>query len=228
MFVNADYSQIELRILAHIADDKTMKSAFKNDEDIHQQVASNVFKTPMKQVTKEQRSHAKAVNFGIVYGISDFGLSEQLKISRKSAKEYIEQYLEKYSGIRQFMSDVVEKAKTQGYVETLFNRRRPVPELNSNSYVVRQFGERVAMNMPIQGTAADIMKIAMINIYRELKKANLGARIVLQVHDEIMVEVPESHVEAVKQIVVKEMEEAADLSIRLKVEIEQGKDWYSV
>ena len=228
VFVNADYSQIELRILAHIADDKTMKLAFENDEDIHTQVASNVFKTPMEQVTKEQRSHAKAVNFGIVYGISDFGLSEQLKISRRSAKEYIEQYLEKYSGIRQFMSDVVEKTKTNGYVETLFNRRRPVPELNSNSYVVRQFGERVTMNMPIQGTAADIMKIAMINIYRGLKKAGLSARIVLQVHDEIMVEAPESEAEAVKQIIVKEMEQAASLSVALKVDIELGKDWYSV
>ncbi|MCL2860211.1 MAG: DNA polymerase I [Oscillospiraceae bacterium] len=226
IFVNADYSQIELRILAHIADDKTMKSAFENDEDIHKQVASYVLKIPMEQVTKEQRGQAKAVNFGIVYGISDFGLSEQLKISKKSAKEYIEQYLEKYNGIKQFMADVVEKTKANGYVETLFNRRRPVPELNSNSYVVRQFGERVAMNTPIQGTAADIMKIAMINIYKELKKAGLKAKIVLQVHDEIMVETPESEIEAVKQIIVKEMENAANLSVRLKVDLEQGTSWY--
>ena len=170
IYIDADYSQIELRVLAHISEDKHMLEAFKNDEDIHVQAASKVLGIPKEEVTKEQRSSAKAVNFGIVYGISDFGLSEQLGISKKKAKEYIEQYLEKYSGIKKFMDDIVEIAKKQGYVETLFHRRRYIPEINSNNYMVRKFGERVAMNTPIQGTAADIMKIAMIDVYNKLKK----------------------------------------------------------
>ena len=180
IFIDADYSQIELRVLAHISNDRNMVKAFKNDEDIHKQAASKVFEIPIEEVTKEQRSSAKAVNFGIVYGISDFGLSEQLNISKKQAKKYIEQYLEKYSGIKKFMEEIVEDAKEKGYVETLFHRRRYIPELNSNNYMVRQFGARAAINTPIQGTAADIMKIAMINVYNRLKKEKLDAQIILQ------------------------------------------------
>ena len=192
IFIDADYSQIELRVLAHISNDEHMIQAFNNDEDIHTQVASKVFNIPMEEVTKEQRTKAKTVNFGIVYGISDFGLSEQLKIPRKEAKQYIEQYLEKYQGIKKFMETIVETAKREGYVETLFHRRRYIPEINSNNYMVRQFGSRIAMNTPIQGTAADIMKLAMINIYNELNKQNLKSKIILQVHDELLIEaIPE-------------------------------------
>ena len=176
VYIDADYSQIELRVLAHISEDKHMIEAFKNNEDIHKQAASKVFKTPIDEVTKEQRSNAKAVNFGIVYGISDFGLAEQLGISRKRAKQYIDEYLTEYAGIKEFMENIIEKTKEKGYVETLFHRRRYVPELNSKNYMVRQFGNRVAMNTPIQGTAADIMKIAMINVYKELKKRGINKK----------------------------------------------------
>ena len=188
LYIDADYSQIELRVLAHVSNDEHMVQAFINGEDIHRQAASKVFNTPIDEVTKEQRSNAKAVNFGIVYGISDFGLGEQLHISRKKAKQYIEQYLEQSSGIKQFMNDVVEDAKEKGYVETQFKRRRYIPELKSSNYMVRQFGQRAAMNTPIQGTAADIMKIAMINVLKELKARNMKSKIVLQVHDEMMIE----------------------------------------
>ena len=167
VYLDADYSQIELRVLAHISGDAHIIEAFKEGQDIHKQAASKVFRVPIDQVTKEQRTHAKAVNFGIVYGISDFGLAEQLGVSRKQAKAYITEYLEQYPGIKQFMTDIVEKAKEDGYVETLFHRRRYIPELKSNNYTVRQFGSRVAMNTPIQGTAADIMKIAMIKVLKE-------------------------------------------------------------
>ena len=187
VFIDADYSQIELRVLAHISQDEHMLEAFKNDEDIHVQAASKVLGIPKEEVTKEQRSSAKAVNFGIVYGISDFGLAEQIGVSKKKANEYIKQYLEKYSGIKKFMDDIVELAKNQGYVETSFHRRRYIPELSSNNYMVRQFGARAAMNTPIQGTAADIMKIAMIDVYNKLKEENLDAKIILQVHDELMI-----------------------------------------
>ena len=165
-----------------------MIEAFREGQDIHKQAASKVFKTPIEEVTKEQRSNAKAVNFGIVYGISDFGLAEQLGISRKQAKIYIEEYLEQYSEIKKFMDDITEQAKEKGYVETIFHRRRYIPELKSKNYMVRQFGSRAAMNTPIQGTAADIMKIAMIKVYNELERRNLKSRIVLQVHDEMMIE----------------------------------------
>ena len=173
VFLDADYSQIELRILAHMSEDQRMINAFKEHSDIHRICASQVFGVPLEEVTKEMRSHAKAVNFGIVYGISDFGLAEQLGISRKEAKQYIDSYLGKYQGIEQFMEREIEKAKENGYVETMFHRRRYIPEISSNHYMVRKFGERVAMNAPIQGTAADIMKIAMIDVYQELKKRKL-------------------------------------------------------
>ena len=226
VYIDADYSQIELRVLAHISEDKHMIEAFNHNEDIHKQAASKVFKTPIDEVTKEQRSNAKAVNFGIVYGISDFGLAEQLGISRKRAKQYIDEYLTEYAGIKQFMENIIEKTKEKGYVETLFHRRRYVPELNSKNYMVRQFGNRVAMNTPIQGTAADIMKIAMINVNRELKERKLKAKIILQVHDEMMIEAPESEKEEVKDIMKKEMESAIQLKIPLVAEISEARNWY--
>ena len=188
IYIDADYSQIELRVFAHISQDEEMIKAFNKDEDIHAQVASKVFGVNIKDVTSELRTKAKAVNFGIVYGISDYGLAAQLKVRKSEAKEYIEQYLNKYKGIKAFMEETPKKVKEIGYVETLFKRRRYVPEVNSNNYMVRQFGNRVAMNMPIQGTAADIIKIAMINVDKELKKQNLKSKLILQVHDELLIE----------------------------------------
>lgn len=226
VYLDADYSQIELRVLAHISKDANMIDAFNNNEDIHKQAASKVFNVPLEEVTKTQRSQAKAVNFGIVYGISDFGLGGQLGVSRKKAKEYIEQYLEKYNGIKEFMENITEKAKEQGYVETLFNRRRYIPELNSNNYMVRQFGSRAAMNTPIQGTAADIMKIAMINVFKELKQRNLKSKIVLQVHDEMMIEALQDEKEEVKQIIKSSMESAIKLDVPLIADISEATNWY--
>ena len=226
VYLDADYSQIELRVLAHISGDEHMIQAFKEGQDIHKQAASKVFKTPIDEVTKEQRSNAKAVNFGIVYGISDFGLGEQLGISRKLAKQYITEYLEQYAGIKAFMENITEEAKEKGYVETLFHRRRYIPELKSNNYMVRQFGSRAAMNTPIQGTAADIMKIAMIKVYRELKKRNLKSKIVLQVHDEMMLEVLPEEKEEIKVMMKKAMESAAKLDVPLIAEISEASNWY--
>ena len=228
IFIDADYSQIELRILAHISNDTNMREAFLNEEDIHKQVASKVFNVPLEEVTKEQRTAAKAVNFGIVYGISGFGLAEQLGISRKKAEQYIEQYLEKYKGVKEFMDRIVEKAKEQGYVETLFHRRRYIPELSSNNYMVRQFGARAAMNTPIQGTAADIMKIAMINVKNALQESKIHAKIVLQIHDELLLEVALQDKEKAKQILKESMEGAMKLSVPLEVEISEGNSWYEV
>ena len=226
VYLDADYSQIELRVLAHISGDEHMIQAFKEGQDIHKQAASKVFKTPIDEVTKEQRSNAKAVNFGIVYGISDFGLGEQLGISRKLAKQYITEYLEQYAGIKAFMENITEEAKEKGYVETLFHRRRYIPELKSNNYMVRQFGSRAAMNTPIQGTAADIMKIAMIKVYRELKKRNLESKIVLQVHDEMMLEVLPEEKEEIKVMMKEAMESAAKLDVPLIAEISEANNWY--
>ena len=226
IYIDADYSQIELRVLAHISNDEHMVQAFINGEDIHKQAASKVFNIPIEEVTKEQRSNAKAVNFGIVYGISDFGLGEQLHISRKKAKQYIDQYLEEYSGIKEFMTKIIEKAKETGYVETQFNRRRYIPELKSNNYMVRQFGQRVAMNTPIQGTAADIMKIAMKNVLKELKTKNMKTKIVLQVHDEMMLEAPLEEVEIVKEMLKKSMENACKLNVPLIAEVSEATNWY--
>ena len=226
VYIDADYSQIELRVLAHIANDKNMQNAFINDEDIHREVASRVFGVPLENVTKEQRSRAKAVNFGIVYGITDFGLSQQIGTTRKQAKEYIDSYLEKYDGIKKYMDKVIEKAKDTGYVETLFGRRRYIPELKSNNYMIREFGKRAAMNTPIQGTAADIMKIAMNSVYEKLEKSNLDAKIVLQVHDELILEVKESQKEDAKKILKESMENATKLNIPLKVEVTDAKSWY--
>ena len=226
IYLDADYSQIELRVLASISGDEHMIEAFKEGKDIHKQAASKVFKTPIEEVTKEQRSNAKAVNFGIVYGISDFGLGEQLGIGRKKAKQYIEEYLEQYAGIKQFMENITEQAKEQGYVETLFHRRRYIPELKSNNYMVRQFGARAAMNTPIQGTAADIMKIAMIKVYNEIKSRKLKSKIVLQVHDEMMIETPIEEKEEMIKIMKKCMESATKLEVPLIAEISDARNWY--
>ena len=203
-----------------------MIEAFKNNEDIHAWTASKVFNIPLEKVSKEKRSEAKAVNFGIVYGISEFGLAEQLGISRKQAKQYIDQYLEKYHGIKEFMNQITEIAKEQGYVETMFHRKRYIPELKSNNYMVRQFGARVAMNTPIQGTAADIMKIAMIRLYNELTKNNMKSRIVLQIHDELIIEALEEEKEEVKRILKEAMEGAVKLDVPLIAELSEAKNWY--
>lgn len=226
VYIDADYSQIELRVLAHISEDENMIEAFNNGEDIHQQAASKVFGIPMDEVTKEQRSNAKGVNFGIVYGISEYGLGMQLGIPQKKAKQYIEQYLEKYSGIKNFMENISNEAKEKGYVETLYHRRRYVPELQSNNFMVRSFGKRVAMNTPIQGTAADIMKIAMIKVYNELKTKNMKSKIVLQVHDEMMIEAPEEEEEQVKEILKSNMESVVKLKIPLVADVIEAHNWY--
>ena len=226
IYIDADYSQIELRVLASISGDKHMIEAFKEGQDIHKQAASKVFKTPIEEVTKEQRSNAKAVNFGIVYGISEFGLGEQLGISRKQAKKYIDEYLEQYAGIKEFMDNIKEEAKEKGYVETMFHRRRYIPELKSKNYMVRQFGARAAMNTPIQGTAADIMKIAMLKVFEEIKKRKLKSKIVLQVHDEMMLEVPLEEKDEVQKIIKDCMESAVKLKVPLVAEISEAENWY--
>ena len=225
VFLDADYSQIELRILAHMSDDNNLITAYKESKDIHAATASLVFKVPIEEVTKEQRSNAKAVNFGIVYGISSFGLSQDLSISKKEAEKYINEYFESYPGIKQYLDNSVNDAKTKGYSVTLFGRRRPIPELNSGNFMQRQFGERVAMNSPIQGTAADIMKIAMINVAEELKTKKLKSQIVLQVHDELLVETCKDEIDTVKDILVRNMEEAAKLHVKLEVEVKEGSNW---
>lgn len=228
LFIDADYSQIELRVLAHISNDEHMIEAFNNNEDIHKQAAASVFKVPINEVTKEQRTHAKAVNFGIVYGISEFGLGEQIGVSRKKAKEYIDQYLEKYSGIKQFMSDIVEEAKEKGYVETLFKRRRYIPELKSKNFNIRQFGARAAMNTPIQGTAADIMKIAMIDVFNKLKERKLKSKLILQIHDELLIETKEEEKEEVKNILKTSMENAIKLKVPLRADVSEAYNWYDL
>ena len=226
IFLDADYSQIELRVLAHMSEDKIMVEAFKTGQDIHTICASQIFNVPVEEVSKQLRSRAKAVNFGIVYGISDFGLAEQTDMKVKEAKKYIEQYLNTYSGIRDFMSEIVESAKRKGFVKTEFNRRRYIPELNSNNYMVRKFGERAAMNTPIQGTAADIMKKAMIDVYRALKERGLKSKIVLQIHDELLIETEENEIDEVKEILKSCMENVITLKVPLLVEIDEGKSWF--
>ena len=203
-----------------------MIEAFKNGEDIHKQAASKVFGIPVEEVTKEQRSSAKAVNFGIVYGISEFGLGQQLGINRNKAKEYIEQYLSEYSGVRMFMQEAIKNAKETGYSMTMYGRRREIAELKSNNYMVRQFGERAAMNTPVQGTAADIMKIAMIKVFNELQKKDLKTKIVLQVHDEMMLEAPIEEKEEVKKLLQECMESAAILRVPLIAEVSEANNWY--
>ena len=226
VFADADYSQIELRILAHIADDSEMKKAFSGGEDIHTVTASQVFKTPIDEVTSLMRSRAKAVNFGIVYGISGFSLSEDIGVSVKEAKGYIDAYLEHYSGVREYMERIKTQAEADGFVSTVYGRRRYLPELKSSNFNIRAFGQRVALNAPIQGTAADVIKIAMIKVAQRLEAENLQARLILQVHDELIVECPASEQEQVKTILQDEMENAADLSVKLLAEVAVGENWY--
>lgn len=225
VLVDADYSQIELRLLAHISGDETMKNAFKNGEDIHAVTASQVLSIPLNEVTKLQRSRAKAVNFGIVYGISAFSLSQDIGVFQSEAKKYIDTYLEKYSGVRGYMDSIKKKAKDDGYVATLFGRRRPLPELKSANFNLRSFGERVALNTPIQGTAADIIKLAMVNVHRRLESEGLKGKLILQIHDELIVECPEAEAEAVKKALTEEMENAVHYSVPLDVDAHIGRSW---
>lgn len=226
VLVDADYSQIELRVLAHIANDETMINAFRNNEDIHAVTASQVLGIPLEDVTKEQRSSAKAVNFGIVYGIGEFSLAQDLHISVKEAKAYIESYLEKYNGVRNYMESIKEQAKKDGYVKTMLNRIRYIPELKSPNYNIRQFGERVALNTPIQGTAADIIKLAMVRVDNRLINEGLKSKLILQVHDELIVEAHKDEVNKVKQILSEEMQGAMELNVPLKVDMSTGHSWY--
>ena len=226
VFVDADYSQIELRVLAHCSGDEQLIKAYREEADIHRITASQVFHVPFDEVTDLQRRNAKAVNFGIVYGISSFGLSQDLSITRKEAAKYIEDYFHTYPGIKAFLDDAVAHAKENGYVKTLFGRRRPVPELASSNFVQRSFGERVAMNAPIQGTAADIMKIAMIGVNKRLKEQKLKSRLVLQVHDELLIEAYHAEIDTVKEILREEMEQAASLDVPLEIDMHPGNNWY--
>ena len=226
VFLDADYSQIELRVLAHMSGDEKLIQAYTEAQDIHRLTASEVFHVPFDQVTDLQRRNAKAVNFGIVYGISSFGLSQDLSITRKEASEYIEKYFESYPRIKGFLDGLVEEGKEKGYVTTMFGRRRPIPELKSSNFMQRSFGERVAMNSPIQGTAADIIKIAMNRVYRRLKEENLKSRLVLQVHDELLIETYKEEIEEVSAILREEMKGAAKLAVELDVDMHQGNNWY--
>ncbi len=226
VFVDADYSQIELRILAHMSGDERLIEAYRSSQDVHATTASQVFHVPLEEVTPLQRRNAKAVNFGIVYGISAFGLSEDLSISRKEALEYINRYFETYPKVKEFLDSLVSQGKGMGYVSTLYGRRRPIPEFKSSNFMQRQFGERVAMNSPIQGTAADIMKIAMIAVDRELKRRNLKSRIVLQIHDELLIETAADEVEEVKALLTDKMKHAADLKVSLEVDAQVGNSWF--
>lgn len=226
LFMDADYSQIELRVLAHMSGDAQLIEAYQMDEDIHRITASKVFHTPFEEVTDLQRRNAKAVNFGIVYGISSFGLSQDLSISPKEAKVYIDEYFKTYPNIKGFLDRLVSDAKEKGYCETMFGRRRPVPELKSSNFMQRSFGERVAMNSPIQGTAADIIKIAMVNVYDALRKKGLKSKLILQIHDELLIETRQDEVEAVRTVLTEEMQNACSLAVKLETDLHTGSDWY--
>ena len=224
--IDADYSQIELRLLADISEDANMIESFINKEDIHTTTAAKVFDVSMNEVTPLLRSRAKAVNFGIVYGISDYGLSQDLNISRNEAKSYIENYLNRFSGVGKYMDEIVKQAKKDGFVETKFGRKRFLPELSSRNRNIRNFGERIALNMPIQGTAADIIKIAMVNVYFKLKENGYKSKLILQIHDELIVEAFIDEMEEVKKILVEEMENSVKLKVPLTVDIDIGDSWY--
>jgi len=227
VLVDADYSQIELRVLAELSNEERLIDAFKNHEDIHTKTASEVFKVKLEEVTPIMRSRAKAVNFGIIYGISDFGLGRDLDISRKEAKEYIENYLGFYKNIDSYMKNIVDQGKKDLYVETYFGRRRYIPELESRNFNIRSFGERIALNTPVQGTAADIIKIAMIRVYNSLKENNMKSRLLLQVHDELIVEAHKDEVDKVKEILKNEMENAVQgFRVHLDADINIGDNWY--
>ena len=226
VFVDADYSQIELRVLAHMADDENLINAFKSGQDIHRQTAARVLGIPFEDVTPLQRSQAKAINFGIVYGMSAFSLAQDLGITKKAAEEYIKNYFGKYPNVKKYLDKAVEDAKQNGYVSTIFNRRRAMPELTSSNFNMRSFGERVAMNMPIQGSAADIIKIAMINVNNALKKGGYKSRLILQVHDELLIETHKDEEEQVKKLLKDNMEHAVSLNVPLDVDVHSGKSWY--
>ena len=226
VFIDADYSQIELRVLAHMSGDQNLIAAYQHAEDIHRITASQVFHTPLEEVTDLQRRNAKAVNFGIVYGISSFGLSQDLSITRKEAEGYIASYFETYPGIKTFLDRLVSDAKEKGYAETMFGRRRPVPELASSNFMQRSFGERIAMNSPIQGTAADIIKIAMIRVKQRLDREQLKSKLILQVHDELLIEAAADEEEYVKTLLAEEMRHAADLAVTLEVDVKSGRNWF--
>jgi len=227
VFLDADYSQIELRVLAHMSGDDELIKAYRENADIHQTTASLVFHVPYDEVTELQRRSAKAVNFGIVYGISGFGLSRDLGITKKQAEQYIEDYFASYPKLKQYLDGLVDAGKNKGYVTSLYGRRRPIPELSSSNYMQRQFGERIAKNSPIQGTAADIIKIAMINVDRKLREKGLESRLILQIHDELLIETKEEEIEIVREILQSEMVNAAKLDVPLIAEVKQGSDWYT-
>lgn len=226
MILSCDYSQIELRVLAHMSEDKNMIDSFNHHSDIHRKTASEVFNVPVEDVTPLMRSRAKAVNFGIIYGMSDFSLGKDLNIPRKEAKEYMDIYFNRYPNIKKYLDGVIESTIENGYITTMFNRRRFIKEIESSNKITKALGERLAMNAPIQGTAADIIKIAMIKVYNRLKEEKLNSKLILQVHDELILNVKSSENERVMKIVQEEMENAVKLSVPLDVDINEGMTWY--
>ena len=228
MFVGADYSQIELRLMAHLSGDENLISAFNNEEDIHRKTASRVFNIPYDEVTKEDRSRAKAVNFGIIYGMSGFGLAQDIHVPRAEAEKYIQEYFEKHPKVKSYLDESVKSAKTDGYSETLLGRRRYIPEITSSNYMVRQLGERLAMNSPIQGSAADIIKIAMRDVFRELKEKKLKSALVLQIHDELIIETAEEEKQVVEELLRRNMEHAMELAVKLTVDMNCAYSWYDL
>ena len=228
ILIGADYSQIELRVLAHMADDQALIEAFNKGEDIHRATAANVLGVPEDEITPAERSRAKAVNFGVIYGMSAFGLSGNLDISRQEAEEYIDAYFEKHGQVRKFMDDAVAFAKAEGYVTTLLGRKRYIKEINASNYMVRQIGERLAMNSPIQGSAADIIKIAMIKVYEAIRKAGLKSKLILQIHDELVINTYPDEKKIVEKLLVENMESAYELAVELKADVNEGKNWYEL
>ena len=226
VLIDADYSQIELRLLAHFSKSQILIDAYNNEDDIHSITASQVFGVPLNEVTSSMRRNAKAVNFGIIYGISEYGLSKNLKISPKQASEYIKKYFEMYPSVKEYMDENVEFAKKNGYVSTVLNRKRYIKEINSPNYNLRSFGERAAMNMPLQGSSADIIKIAMVNVYNRLKKECPETKLIMQVHDELILDAPISQKDLASKILKEEMENAVKLSVPLTVEVSVGENWY--
>ncbi len=226
--VGADYSQIELRILAHLSGDENLIAAFNNGDDIHRNTAARVFGLTYDEVTPLDRSRAKAVNFGVIYGMSGFGLSEELRISRKEAENYIRDYFDKHLAVKAYMDGQIESCKEKGYTETLMGRKRYIHEINSSAFMARQLGERLAMNSPIQGSAADIIKLAMIKVYGELKERNMASKLILQVHDELIIKTAKDEMEQVKELLVRNMEHAMDLKVKLESDLNQGDTWYDL
>lgn len=228
VLVDADYSQIELRLLAQISGDAAMRDAFRSGEDFHAVTAAHVFNVPLDEVTSTMRQAAKAVNFGIVYGISDFSLSQELDISAAEAQKYMDAYFARFPSVKQYMEDVVAQSRENGYAETLFHRRRALPEITASKFATRAFGERVALNMPIQGTAADIIKLAMVKVFRRLKDEGLDAKLIMQVHDELIVECPAEETGRVKELLTEEMEGVYPLDVPLIAEAHEGQNWLAV